>query len=379
MLSGEYALCIGGYVLAFEIFARGDSVLRRAVGVIPFALPACAYLVVRRVWGYGAVGSGFYTDPFHDPVAYLRHVPWRVSALLGDAWISPNFDSLRPRAVVYPALAVALALLWVPLRRTFASLAPEGKRATAFMIAGSVLSLLPVVSVVPSARLLGAAMLGVAAGLASILDRVWFGSPFLPGVRRSRAEAFTAMIALGLAFEHIVRGPVLGLVTGRAVTGRAVAFAEHAEFLHQQLTDPARQRLIVVRATEEVFFQPFIMAVKGFSVPRLVALTDASHVLLLSKDLRTLTAIVPSDKSLVYEGEGSLFRDDAALRRKGSWVSINGVRATVLETGEAGPTQARIAFDEDYDSQSFVWVTTGSKSLRTVEPPQPGFGEPVDP
>jgi hypothetical protein len=102
-------------------------------------------------------------------------------------------------------------------------------------------------------------------------------------------------------------------------------------------------------------------------------------VLLLSKDLRTLTAIVPSDKSLVHEGEGSLFRDDAAPLRKGSWVSINGVRATVLETGEAGPTQARIAFDEDYDSQSFVWVTTGSKSLRALEPPQPGFGEPVDP
>jgi len=39
LLGGEYALCFAGYVVALEL-VRADGLLRRAVGVLPFAVPA---------------------------------------------------------------------------------------------------------------------------------------------------------------------------------------------------------------------------------------------------------------------------------------------------------------------------------------------------
>jgi hypothetical protein len=385
IFSGEYGLCLGGYIVAFEIFRRGDSPLRRALGLLPFVLPAAAYLVLRWHWEYGARGSGFYNDPFVDVVAFLEGAPVRLLALLGDGWASPDLDTLRPRWIVVPAVVVVVALARGPVRRGFESLPAAEKNVVSFMVVGSVLALLPVVSVVPSSRLLEAPMLGIAGGVATFLDFAWFRSvasaevPGAPAPHPSRAEKLTGIVAILFGFAHLVRGPLMALVTANALHDRAVSFVEHADFVRDHMTDAPNPRLVVVRATEEIFFLPYILRAEGVEAPRLLALTDASHVLLRSKDAHTINATVPSDTSLVREGVGSLFRDDAALLKKGSSSFINGMRATVLESGEEGPTSVRFAFDEDYSSPDLIWVTTGTKTVRTVEPPEVGFGLPVDP
>src|SRR5262249_17126164 len=65
LLAGEYALCFGGYIVAFELTRAkaADGWGRRLLGLLPFAVPAAAYLVARAALHYGTFGSGFYADP----------------------------------------------------------------------------------------------------------------------------------------------------------------------------------------------------------------------------------------------------------------------------------------------------------------------------
>src|SRR5262249_27126052 len=91
VVGGDDALCLGGYVVAFEIVRR-ERPWRRISGLVPFAAPAAAYLWVRARLGYGTRGSGFYTDPFREPVAFLRVAPRRLATLLGEAWLSLDMD-----------------------------------------------------------------------------------------------------------------------------------------------------------------------------------------------------------------------------------------------------------------------------------------------
>jgi hypothetical protein len=373
MLSGEYAICVGGYVVAFEVFRRGDTLLRRGVGLLPFALPAGAYLVCRQLGGYGARSSGFYTDPFFDASAFLDVAPTRLLGLVGDGWVSPEFDLYRPHWLGLPALAIPIALVYGPVRRAFDSLDEARKNAVSFMAVGSVLSLVPVLSVIPSCRLLEASMLGIAAAVASFLDIAWFRREAL-----GRVDRRMGLAGLLIGFAHLVHGPAMCAVAGSAVYRRASGFVEHASFVRDNVNDFPGQRLVFVRAPEELLFLPYALMAEGVSPPKLLAMTDAPHVLLLSKSSRTINALVPSDKSLVRLGEGTLFRDDTMPLKKGSTFTFNGMRATVLEMGEAGPTSARFVFDEDYDSSDLEWATTGSKVLRTLDPPGVGFGLPVE-
>ena len=61
-LSGEYAVCIGGYVLAFEL-SRRDSFDRALKGLLPVAIPLGLYGALRGLLGYGTRHSGIYRDP----------------------------------------------------------------------------------------------------------------------------------------------------------------------------------------------------------------------------------------------------------------------------------------------------------------------------
>ena len=179
MLGGEYALCLAGYVVAFEVVATRTPARawRRVAGVLPFAVPTIAYLLLRRSLGCGTLGSGFYTDPIREPASFLSYAPRRIASLLLDAWFSLDHDTLLPETpwwVVAGAVLAGAALLFVPLRRVLSRLDEPQRRVAAWLVPGSVLALAPVLAVVPSPRLLGASMLGVSAVVAWLLDQAWF-------------------------------------------------------------------------------------------------------------------------------------------------------------------------------------------------------------
>ena len=76
--------------------------------------------------------------------------------------------------------------------------------------------------------------------------------------------------------------------------------------------------------------------------------------------------------------EGSLFRGEGIPFVVGDVVRVPGMRATVLDVGEAGPRRMRFEFDDPLDSPSSVFVTDRADGLFDATLPEPGFGATYD-
>ncbi len=379
LLGGEYGLSFGGFVLAFEIVRRREALVRRGTGLLAFVVPAAAYLFARSARHFGAVGSGFYSDPFREPGSFLRTAPRRLVTLLADAWLSLDTETLSSST---PAWALALgavvvvALLVVPLRRTLAELDEAPRRAALWLLLGSVFALAPVLAVVPSPRLLGASLLGTAPLVALILDRAWFHRVIEE--RRGQAE-LTGLVALLLGFAHLVHGPCTSWLVGRHFRQTASSFADHAAELEARLPDPANAEVVVLRGISGAFFLPFALARDGKLPARWRILAQTGHALALRRGPRTLDIIVPADQSIFPAGQGNLFRSVSEKLAVGDVFDVPGLRVTVLELGKEGPRSVRFQFDRDLEAAPLTWITERFDGFPEAVPPKQGFGMPFDP
>lgn len=372
---GEYALGFGGYVLAFELARKEAPLGRRILALVPFSLPAAAYLVVRGALHYGAAGSGFYSDPFRDPVAFLRVAPYHFVAQLADAWLTFGTHTWQPtwqRGTVVAIVGVAIALLWTPIKTTIAALPERERRSASWLLGGSMLALAPTLAVVPAFRLLGIAMLGVAPIVAYVVDRAWFQPP---GERGWRAQ-LQGLAAIALGFAQLVHGPGMAFLESRDHRKTAVRFVERADWLRLRAGDTAKARLALVRGSPTVFFLPFAITSHGETPARFMVLAETGHVLVLRRDERTFELVAAKDRALTPLGEFDLYRDPHSPIPAGAEFTVPGMHVTVLETNAAGVRRARIVLDEPVDS--FTWLDDGYERLEEVSLPDAGNGHPFD-
>jgi hypothetical protein len=377
MLGGEYALCFGGYVLAIELVTRGEAFARRVSGVLPFAVPTALYLAARGALDYGTAGSGFYSDPFRDPLAFAMHAPVRLAALLGGGWLT--IDTIgwgaTPPAWVALIVVVVFGVAFVPLRRMFARLDGASRKAASWLLIGSVISLVPVLAVVPSSRLLGVSYLGIAAVIALFLDYAWF--PAVPQKRSGVAE-LTGLVALAFGYAQLVQGPVTAWLTGAQLRRGSIEFASRTAWVRSQLPDRETANVVVIRGMADMFFGPFALDVRGAQPARWRTLAHTGHTLVLRKDPRTIELVLRSDRGL-YPFENNLFRANDAPLPAGAEVILPGMRAKVIAVGAEGPFDVTFEFDRDLDSATFVWLVENFDGFRAAELPKTGFGIPLDP
>ncbi len=377
MLAGEYALSFAGYLVAFELLSRGERFSRRALGIVPFALPTLAYLGARGALDYGTAGSGFYSDPIRDPLAFLAHAPLRMVTLLGGGWLTIDPIGWGTTAPTWLALIVlvALGLSFVPVRRVLAALDPGARKSASWLLLGSVVSLVPVLAVVPSSRLLGVSVLGSAAIIALLLEHAWF--PPVPVPRTGVAE-LTGLVALMFAYAQFVQGPVTAWLTSEQLREGSRDFASRTAWVRSQLPDRATANVVVVRGMADMFFGPFALDPRGAQPARWRTLAHTGHVLVLREDARTIELVAPADRGL-YPFKNNLFRSDAAPLAAGYEVSLPGMHAKVLKVREEGPFDVRFEFDRDLDADTFVWLVENFGGFRGMALPRPGFGLPLDP
>jgi hypothetical protein len=376
MAGGEYALCFGGFVLAFELAARRDGAARRALGLLPFFVPALAYLGVRAMLGYGTEGSGFYEDPLREPMAYLRVAPRRLATLFADAWLTLDGDTLQAAKPWLLALVVVavVALLAAPLGRALAPLDGPVRRRVHAMLGGSVLALVPVLAVDPSPRVLGAAVLGLAPAVALVLDTAWF--PSSPPERRGVAE-LTGLVALALGFFHFVHGPMTAWTIGERYRRNSNDFVVNVADLGDRLHRADASELVVLRGFNNTFFMPFALGLQGRPTGKWRVLATTGHVLGLRRDARTLELVAPKDQGMF---SWDLFRERNTAVAAGDVFEVPGLRVTVLEVGPDGPRRARFELDRDLDDPGYAWITeSGQGEFPSATPPKEGFGQPYDP
>ncbi|MDB4945633.1 MAG: hypothetical protein JWP97_5167 [Labilithrix sp.] len=377
---GEYALSFGGYVVAMELGRSSESLVRRVSAWLTFAAPAAAYLTLRGVLGYGAAASGFYSDPLHEPRAFLANAPWRGVALLATGWLGFDTESFRTgvwRSVLSAAVVLTALALVLPLRRLLAASSPRERRAVLWLLVGSLLALVPTLAVVPARRLLGVGTLGIAAVVAMLVDHAWFPREGEPRVARGLAGSLSAVTALGLGFVHFVHAPGISFLASELHRSDASDFAGRVAWVRARTGPPAEAHIGVVRGMAGVFFAPFALDPRGETPATWRVLSQAGHVLVLRRGPRTLDVVAGQGRGLYPIGERNLYRSTDAPLRKDDVIAAPGFQVTILETGPAGPRSARFEFDDDPDG--LVWLSDAFEATRDVELPSEGFGAPFDP
>lgn len=217
LLSGEAGVGAVLWLVALAACLEPDR--RRAAGALaPYALAVVPWLLVWKGLGFGAANSGAYVDPVTDPGRWTLALLERGPVDWAAQWVGPVATAASMTATplrlawLAPAVAVCggvLAWAW-PLVRTDA-------RAAASLL-GSLLALLPVVSVFPSERVL--AFVGF--GAAALLGRGLHELAHPPAVAARPWRLATWALA-GLALAVGPAGLPLAIDANRAVISLSTA------------------------------------------------------------------------------------------------------------------------------------------------------------
>lgn len=366
LLSGEYAVGIVAYVLAYEVIERRAGLAASVRGAIPILVPLALYAAGYRVLGCGARGSGFYRSPLTDPHWYVQNAPRAISVLAGVGWLGVDDVTWagRPSGSLWLLSAGtvgALAGATLVLRR----LVDETQRRRAFvLLTGSVVSLLPLAATQPSTRLLGIPMLGICGVFGIVVHALCRALVTAP--KNMRPVAGLAVVAC--AYGHLVRPPIYA----RAFAGEATA-AESRDLSYLDTIRAAAGRadtIIVARAVSPalVLWAPFVLKDPQFSRWRVLSQTVGRSVLVRSGP-RVVDVL--QDGGVFPTGDFDLLRVKSP--QPGDQTEIPGMRAAVIEVDASDqPTHIRYEFDRDLDDASVAWIVDGRTGVRRIRAPAVG-------
>jgi hypothetical protein len=200
-LAGEMALQVVTFLVAYECLAGPGGWRRRVAALVPVGLVVAAVVLHFKLGGYGATVYG-YQDPTADLGAWFAVAPRVFTELMLEAvvglprilflpyWPAHGLDlavpylKARPWELGAAAVLVFGTLGW--LLRDAASGSLE-RRNTGWLVAGSVLALLPVLRENGTPRLLFLPSIGFSAVLALALD-AWLRRLRAAWARRDRSR-----------------------------------------------------------------------------------------------------------------------------------------------------------------------------------------------
>lgn len=375
LMGGESALGLFAYVLAYELLGDKGSPKERLRAIAPAALLGLVYLVVYKLHGYGAYGSGSYMDPVGEPGRFLVGALARIPVLLGglllqvpaDLWVAG--EQVRPTLVVLGLLGLGGVALLV--RAAWPSLSEDERRHCRWLFLGAALSLLPVAATFPSNRLLLLPGLGGSVAVAVVLVTAW----------RSRARGWrprgVAAVAAVLALMHLVLAPLLWPLMTVAFQQGSAQMEPSLLLLERELdyTRLPQQRLVVLPAPVPMLsmYLPMMMVTRGMPKPGAwwtLSISPEPHELTRSGP-DSLELALTRNEFLTSEFE-SVFRGPSHPLRKGNQVKLQGMTVTVLEDNGKGPTRLGFTFDTPLEDPSLVFIRWQDGALRPFTPPPVG-------
>src|SRR6185503_10396069 len=142
-------------------------------------------------------------------------------------------------------LIVVGVLIAIPIRRALKNEDQATRKLGRALVAGSIAALVPMLAVLPSPRLLGVAVLGMAPVIGVTLDHAWFPSKPGDAVRGD----FAGLLAVLLGFFHLVHGPVTSFLSTRFFHETSTNFVERTTWLRDRVDDkPDEAKIVVARA-----------------------------------------------------------------------------------------------------------------------------------
>ncbi len=362
LAASEVAVAVALYLLAYEVCGAAGPARARWLAAAPTLAVLGAYLVAWRLLGYGASPGTGYLDPFHDPGAFLLGLPARLAVLAGGVVAGGGADLWLLRPDLRPVLAAAgtLASLGLAglLRVAWRETPAMERRGIRWLGVAAVASAVPFAGTPISSRCLLVPFVGGAALVAVVIAQWWTAWRRLPGFQHRLLGA----AAVGLAVLHLGLAPLgrLGLpvLLERGMADRAAAAVRDAEL---DPADLAEQTAVVLVAPDLVigFHGLFHRRLYRLPVPaawRVLSWAPARH-----RFVRT-----DRDTLEMEIGGGGI---ESTRLGPGAVIAVAGMEATVLATGDLGPSQVRIRFDRSLDDPTMVFLAWRDGRLRRVRSP----------
>lgn len=365
LAGGELAVGYLGFLLAYVGLVDRAPWPARARSAAAWIVVALLWAAAYRGLGYGARGSSAYVDPIGAPWAYARAIAERFPLLLQGLFGAPStdfvvvLDRYATTFVVSGVVTViaTVAVLGIALRRD---------RRGAFWAAGTLLSLLPACTALPSDRLLFVPGIGAMALLASAVERL-----------SSRAGGLAAThpvgraVLAGWAVLHLVSAPIL-------LPWRSLGLKKHDEWIEAHVQEafatqpPPDGQLVIVNAPD---FYTGALMVAVRSAPgrptggRPRVLYGGDEPVTLRRVDETTLEVRPA-RGFMVPTVNTVYRSADRPLWVGHGIQLTGMQVTVTEADRHGaPTAAAFRFDRPLESPTLVFVAwNGSRYERLVPP-----------
>ncbi len=168
LFTGEIALAVSGYIFAYTIFLDEDGLKKRFYTLVPYGLIAVMWIIIYKYNGFGTIGSGWYVDPFKEPLSFLKLFVERGPIFMYAQWLGyPSDMYYQATATVMRNVLLTSVISCVVLTIVIVPVLRVDKKAR-FWALGMLISLIPISMTVTYNRVLMFTGLGAFGLLASL-------------------------------------------------------------------------------------------------------------------------------------------------------------------------------------------------------------------
>jgi hypothetical protein len=373
MLGGETAICVFGYVGAYELIGDRGPLRRRLAALVPGIALGLVYIIYYKLNHYGTHGSGVYIDPADDPLKYLAHAPERIlMSIATQFFMVPVELPVGAAALFWPILvlsAAATGLVIYLTRHAWRDFDDDTHRGLIWLVTGALLSLAPVLSTFASARLMLVPSIGATALLAAILLHL----------RAAHAALPLRLIYGALIVLHVVVAPLawpalsIGLARLDAVMRTVIARTEIDNAT-------AAEKIVIVPVAPDPMLAMYTVILREYDgLPRVkswhaLSMAQCAHRISRPAANRLELELVDGEfLETVFEG---LMRDASSGFSVGERIVLPQMTVEILSLGKRSPNRVAFEFHSDLDEPPYAFL--GWKEDRLAQITPPAIGASVD-
>jgi len=371
LLSAEAGVALMAYLLAYQLtLATHDGKgWRRLRPLWPFVLVTLAWRVCHVAWGYGALGSGSYVDPGHEPLRFLVAVATRLPTYaMADlaGWSTGLAHGLAQGALeVYGALAAVALLAWAfALGRVGLWRTPLFR----FYALGAVLSLVPACAIEPADRVLIVSEIGACGLIGALMPGLRF-----PGAMRARAGVLCTVFTAWMVAVHLLIFPLLTLAQSILLRRAMAPGTDDIVTIAREMACPDCQVVLLNAPTPALvsFYHPEVLAHAGApSIQRLFSMATGSR-----QDLSMWVLDAHRIRMRVNAGRMDRLERDPDTRpfTLGEVIRCGDIRVRIEALSAAGePQEVLFLFDRPLNDPRWRFVAWGQSGQPERVTPMPG-------
>ncbi|MCK4765146.1 MAG: hypothetical protein KAW12_23305 [Candidatus Aminicenantes bacterium] len=382
LLTGEASLAVLSYLFAYELFGSGEPLKKRLKALLPYAALVFVYLIFYKVMGYGSAGQDQYLNPLHDPIAYIMALPAKLAAMIGEMFaVTMTFFRIHPQMpgkllltfLVGAAALTAFVLLFLPAWKQ--APAPLQRRFK-WLIFGTIGAMLPLSSAAAATRVVLFLSIGGAILLAFILDswgRKLFQKAKLRKHLKSPVAYLGALCCLGLIFLHLINAPYRWWVMPKYQAMGLDTMIENHEKTEFKNILPTQAAVFLKGGWWWNYVHRKFFRLPMPAVWRQLSPSFGKHRYLRTAEDTLELKMVSGGIFDPPDADVSAERSSKTPLKTGEVIDLPGLRITVLEVNQNGPTRVEFKFDRPLEDEGYRFFKENDEELiLNIELPQVG-------